>query len=313
MCSGKANLYIFDKQDPIIHAYIKMFPNMFKDASDMPKELRRLVRPPEDIFKLQYAAYGKYHVDNVEEFYSGSDAWSSPHEAYRGESVWMEPYYVTHQLPGMEKPKYMLTRPYVFQADGKARSTGWFASVANTDGQSRLVAFRYPKGEFVHAPSQIESDGVAANQQFAEYFRNWDREDSSWFRGNLICLPMVTKQVMCFEPIYLQSRKNAIPRLVRIVSAQLKPHSSRKMKVVWGNTYSSSRNALLEYADSVGLLANKGERKSLTDSELLRRVHAYLLQHQKFSGDGQYAKAGKQLEQAMYILETQLSNKAVQK
>jgi uncharacterized membrane protein (UPF0182 family) len=36
------------------------------------------VRYPADLFKVQRAILGKYHVTNTNSFYSGDDAWVTP-------------------------------------------------------------------------------------------------------------------------------------------------------------------------------------------------------------------------------------------
>src|ERR1043165_3309629 len=44
---GTTTFYIFDAEDPIIDAYRRMFPTLFKDATAMPAGLRAPVRYPE--------------------------------------------------------------------------------------------------------------------------------------------------------------------------------------------------------------------------------------------------------------------------
>src|SRR5262249_41161391 len=57
---GTTTFYIFDAQDPIITAYRRLFPSLFKDASAMPSTLRTHVRYPELLLKLQANVYGLY-------------------------------------------------------------------------------------------------------------------------------------------------------------------------------------------------------------------------------------------------------------
>ena len=58
---GTTTFYVFDAQDPIITAYRQMFPSLFRDAAAMPPALRKHVRYPELLLKLQAAVYGVYH------------------------------------------------------------------------------------------------------------------------------------------------------------------------------------------------------------------------------------------------------------
>ena len=61
---GTTTFYVFDTEDPIIAAYRRIFPSLFKDASAMPAGLRKHVRYPELLLKLQAEVYGLYHMTN---------------------------------------------------------------------------------------------------------------------------------------------------------------------------------------------------------------------------------------------------------
>ena len=59
---GTTTFYVFDTEDPIIAAYRRIFPSLFKDAATMPSGLRKHVRYPELLLKLQAEVYGLYHM-----------------------------------------------------------------------------------------------------------------------------------------------------------------------------------------------------------------------------------------------------------
>ena len=59
---GTIAFYVFDSRDPIIAAWRRIFPSLFKDASTMPAGLRKHVRYPEMLLTLQAAVYGLYHI-----------------------------------------------------------------------------------------------------------------------------------------------------------------------------------------------------------------------------------------------------------
>ena len=54
---GTTTFYVFDTEDPIIAAYRRIFPSLFKDADMMPPGLRKHVRYPELLLKLQAEVY----------------------------------------------------------------------------------------------------------------------------------------------------------------------------------------------------------------------------------------------------------------
>ena len=102
---GTLAFYIFDASDPILAAYRGIFPALFKDASAMPPTLRKHVRYPELMLKLQAAAYGLYHMTDPEVFYNREDLWTVASEVGMNEqreqaAQTMEPNFVLMKLPG---------------------------------------------------------------------------------------------------------------------------------------------------------------------------------------------------------------------
>src|SRR5213079_2176251 len=73
---GTTTFYVFDHEDPIIAAYMGIFPTLFKDASAMPAALRKHVRYPELMLQLQAAVYGLYHMTDPGVFCNREDLWS---------------------------------------------------------------------------------------------------------------------------------------------------------------------------------------------------------------------------------------------
>ncbi|MGC1476312.1 MAG: UPF0182 family protein, partial [Terriglobales bacterium] len=82
---GTTTFYVFDAEDPIIAAYRRIFPDLFKDASLMPPGLRKHVRYPELLLKLQAEVYGLYHMTDPEAFYNREDLWTVATEVGMGE------------------------------------------------------------------------------------------------------------------------------------------------------------------------------------------------------------------------------------
>jgi len=72
---GTVTLYVMDKHDPIVAAYQKAFPKLFTDGSEMPASLKAHVRYPEDLFRIQTTAYGRYHLTDPDNFFTQEDAW----------------------------------------------------------------------------------------------------------------------------------------------------------------------------------------------------------------------------------------------
>ena len=50
---GSTTFYVFDEQDPILAAYRRIFPTLFKAGAAMPPGLRKHMRYPELLLKMQ--------------------------------------------------------------------------------------------------------------------------------------------------------------------------------------------------------------------------------------------------------------------
>src|SRR6516165_4770986 len=101
---GTTTFYVFDPEDPIISAYRRIFPVLFKDSPAMAADLRKHIRYPELLLKLQASVYGLYHMTDPQVFYNREDLWAVASEVGMDESgqqrtLTMEPNYVLMKLP----------------------------------------------------------------------------------------------------------------------------------------------------------------------------------------------------------------------
>ena len=75
--------------------YAKIFPKQFKSFENMSESLKKHIRYPKDLFKIQSHIYSNYHMDDIKVFYNKEDAWQIPHEIYGvGQQVKVEPYHI---------------------------------------------------------------------------------------------------------------------------------------------------------------------------------------------------------------------------
>ena len=185
--NGTVTFYVFAADDPIIEAYQNMLPGLFRERSEMPANLQRHIRYPEDLFTVQAEMYGTYHMTNPTTFYNREDRWEVPHELYRDREIELQPYYVMAQLPRAENPEFILMLP--LSVAGKNQMAGWLAGRSDGADYGKLVAYRFPKGRFVDGPAQIESR-IHSDSRFSGNLSLWDQHGSRVIRGNLIILPL---------------------------------------------------------------------------------------------------------------------------
>ncbi len=78
---GNVVFYITDETDPIVQTYNKIYPSLFSDEP-MPQDLKRHVRYPEKLFKIQSEMYKQYHITDAHVFYNKSDVWDIAKEKH---------------------------------------------------------------------------------------------------------------------------------------------------------------------------------------------------------------------------------------
>ncbi|UCD77329.1 MAG: UPF0182 family protein, partial [Desulfobacterales bacterium] len=61
---GHVAYYMIDTQDPILKTYSKVYPDLFKPLDEMPADLKKHLRYPNDLFEIQVQTYAKYHMQD---------------------------------------------------------------------------------------------------------------------------------------------------------------------------------------------------------------------------------------------------------
>jgi len=215
--NGKISLYVFDPSDPIIQAYQKLFPQLFRPASEMPADLRRHARYPEAMFRTQAEAYRIFHMRDPQVFYNKEDVWEVARDLFgqSGQPEPMSPTYVVATLPGEKDPEFMLILP--FSPRSKDNLIGWMAARCDGDHLGELIFYQLPKQQLMYGPMQIESR-IDQDQNISKDLTLWNQQGSRVLRGNIIALP-VTGGFLYLESIYIQATEARMPQLKKVVLA----------------------------------------------------------------------------------------------
>jgi uncharacterized protein len=217
---GTTTFYVFDKEDPIIAAYRSIFPSLFKDASEMPPGLRKHVRYPELLLKLQAEVYGLYHMTNEAAFYNREDLWTVATEVgmvQGGEQTTqtIQPNFVMMKLPGETGVEFAEILP--FTPANRNNLIGWIAGRSDGAYYGTSVVYDFPKTKLVDGPLQIEAR-IDQNAQLSGQLTLWNQQGSHVRRGTLLVIP-TGKALLYAEPIYLQAERSPMPELRLVVLA----------------------------------------------------------------------------------------------
>ncbi len=301
---GSVDFYIADKTDPVIRAYAKAFPALFKPFDAMPQSLKAHVRYPEDLLSVQSHIYAIYHMADPGVFYNREDAWEVSRVAIKQEEAQpILPYYLISKLPDSDREEFVLTLPFSpYSTDKNSPRNNMVAMImARCDGDKygKLMLFKFPKDRQVYGPLQI---GIRINQDetISKDLTLWNQQGSQVRFGNLLAVPLSGYRIMYVQPIYIQASVGKMPELRRVV-------------VVFGDqlAYGASfEEALGKFFPQIAASANFSavkptatkEEKIADRKDLVAAAAKAFESYRNLMGKGKYEEAGKALEELGRIL-----------
>jgi uncharacterized protein len=302
---------ILDQQDPIINAWRLIFPQLFKDAAQMPQDLRGHVRYPELLLRMQAAAYGLYHMTDPVVFYNREDLWTVASEVGMSSSGGqasqpMDPNFVLMKLPGESNVEFVEILP--FTPSNRNNMIGWIAGRSDGDEYGKSVVYNFPKTRLVDGPLQIEAR-IDQNAQLSGQLSLWNQQGSRVRRGALLVIPC-GKALMYAEPIYLQAERSPMPELRLVVLAV-------QDRLAYGSTFeaalrslfggeTSSLNSEQQPTQSQSNTAAAGNPSQPANdlNSLIEGAARDLNDYQRLTAQGKLAEAGQKLEQLKNKLTT---------
>jgi uncharacterized membrane protein (UPF0182 family) len=210
---GTTTLYAFDEEDPVLAAWRGVFPDLVKDSSEMPDEVRAHLRYPEDLFAIQAEVYKTYHMEDPTVFYNKEDQWALPGEESGAGT--MDPFYVLMRLPGSDEVEFMIMQP--FTPRNKQNMIGWMAARSDGEEYGRRLVYTFPKQELVLGPDQV-SARINQDPAISQQLSLWNQRGSSVLLGNMLVIP-IEASVVFIQPLYLQAEQTAMPQLTRVIVA----------------------------------------------------------------------------------------------
>lgn len=254
--SGHTTLYALD-HDPILSAYEGAFPGLFTPFSKMPQALRAHIRYPQNLFAVQAAVYGRYHITQPANFYNAGDSWilspttgvGAPQNALQvtlttnsqgqvigGSYQPMSPIYQVLAEPGTTSQSFTITDAYV-PAGGNAQVLRAFMMAKTNDGRlSGLHVYKTPPGSSKVGPVQADTE-IQQAATVSPVITLLNKEGSQVILGNTLLVP-VADSVIYVRPLYVSSSGNPQPQLKYVIAVF-------GQKVAMKTTLASALNAVL--------------------------------------------------------------------
>ena len=308
--NGTTTFYVFDKEDPIIAAYRSVFPSLFKDAAAMPPGLRKHMRYPELLLKLQAEVYGLYHMTDPGAFYNREDLWTVGSEVGMSEggqqvTQAMQPNFVLMKLPGETGVEFVEILP--FTPANRNNLIGWIAGRSDGAQYGTSVVYNFPKTRLVDGPLQIEAR-IDQNAQLSGQLTLWNQQGSHVRRGALLVIPS-GRALLYAEPIYLQAERSPMPELRLVVLAvqdrlAYGPTFEAAMSALFGGAASSLSAAPGSAGPVQHAPASAGASQPAADlNALIAEAAKDLADYQRLTAEGKLGEAGQKLEELKRALE----------
>ncbi|KAA0226320.1 UPF0182 family protein [Fimbriimonadia bacterium ATM] len=239
--TGEWAAYAMDENEPILAAWMRVYPGLVKKASEAPKDLVRHFRYPEDMFTLQALQLARYHVTKPLTFLREEDAWEVPrHTSEAGIAELLKPYYVQMRLPDEPQDGFLLILP--FTPARRANMIGWLAAHCDPGDYGNLVLYQFPRDRNINGPEQQEAK-FEQHAPLSERITLLSQTGSRVVPGNLLVVP-IGSSVMYLKTLFLESDRQgigALPELKFVVLAF-------SDKIVFAETYERALQLLFEDA-----------------------------------------------------------------
>lgn len=211
---GTVDFYLDDKTDVIASTISKMYKGLFKDISQMPKDLQEHLRYSEDVFMVQSSVYEKYHMTNPMIFYNNEDLWSiAKYKGADNKESQVSPVYQLMKLPGDKEEKFLLTIPYTVAK--KENMVSWLTVEADAE-KSKLVLLKFPKEQAVYGPQQFNSK-INTDTDISQELTLWSQRGSEVKFGEANIIP-IKNSLLYVKPLYLKSQGGkGLPELKRVI------------------------------------------------------------------------------------------------
>jgi uncharacterized membrane protein (UPF0182 family) len=215
---GTVTLYAQDEQDPVLQAWMKVFPGTVKPKSDISPELQSHLRYPEDLFKVQRALLAKYHVNDPVTFFSTSDFWDVPVDPNPTASSYQPPYYIVAKdlAHNDSSASFQLTSAMNrFRRDFLA---AYISASSDPDTYGQITVLTIP-GQ-VNGP-KLAFNAITTDTAVSQDLGVIGRDNQNRIRwGNLLTLPVAQGGLLYVAPVYASpgasDAASSYPRLIRV-------------------------------------------------------------------------------------------------
>ena len=219
--TGQVTLYAMDPNDPILQAWERAFPGMFRPFSDMPSTLQAHLRYPQDLLEVEGAMFGKYHFSPSDptQFFVNGAAWQVAQTGTGAGASVIQPVYQLLELPGSSQPTFSAFLPLVPSGGGRAQNLSAFVVANCTAAQyGDLTAYEIPQARAPVPGPAIANATIAAFATVSAQTTLVDQHGSRATFGPTLLVP-IDDSLLYVRGLFVTSSANSLPQLQYVVVA----------------------------------------------------------------------------------------------
>ena len=156
---GDMTFYITDRTDPIIMAYLKLYPTIFSDytGKEISQDIKDQFKYPEFLYNIQAKMLMVYHNVKEDVLYRNSDIWAFP--AYgtstsKTKTATLQAYYAMLKTPDSNDAQLSLVQMYT--QNGKSNIISYLVGTCNGT-ENKLKIYKYPSDSNIVGPTQLDN------------------------------------------------------------------------------------------------------------------------------------------------------------
>jgi uncharacterized protein len=215
---GTVTLYEQDEHDPVLQAWMKVFPGTVKPKSDITNELAAHLRYPEDLFKVQRMLLAKYHVNDPVTFFSTSDFWDVPLDPNPTASSYQPPYYIVAKNIANDDNSASFQLTSAMNRFKRDYLAAYISASSDPATYGKITVLTIP-GQ-VNGP-KLANNAITTDTAVSQDLGVIGRDNQNRIKwGNLLTLPVAKGGLLYVEPVYASPGSSDVassyPRLIRV-------------------------------------------------------------------------------------------------
>jgi len=238
---GTVTLYQVDEEDPVLDAWMGVFPDAVTPQDQISDELRSHFRYPEDLFKVQREMLAKYHVDDPREFFTNNAFWSVPADPTVDTSANQPPYYLLTGNQENAEPAFRLTSAMV--GYNRQFLSAYISVEADPENYGKFTILQLPTDTQTFGPEQTQNAMISDTRVASE--RTLLERSNRIQYGNLLTLPIAEGGILYVQPMYTERNPTAgststFPQLSRVLVSYREPGTGGGVRIGYAPTLAAA-------------------------------------------------------------------------